>query len=59
MLLIYYGSSDTRTHVATTTVDRLVDYVVNTPADGARSAECVRQRCDLMRKNLALPWLKR
>ncbi len=58
-LLIYYGSSDTRTHVATTTVERLVDYVINTPADGGRSAECVRQRCDLIRKNLALGWLTR
>jgi len=36
-----------------------VDYVLNTPPDGARSAECVRQRCDLIRKNLALRWLKR
>ncbi len=35
---IYYASSDTRLHVATSTVDKLVDYVINTPADGLRSA---------------------
>jgi len=38
---IYYASSDTRLHVATTTVDKLVDYVMNTPADGLRSASSV------------------
>ena len=51
-LLIYYGSSDTRTHVATTTVERLLDYVVNTPPDGLRSPVCVSQRIDLIAKNL-------
>ena len=55
-LLIYYGSSDTRTHVATTTVERLLDYVINTPPDGERSSVCVQQRCDLIGKNLANPW---
>ncbi len=49
---IYYASSDTRMHVATTTVDRLIDYVFNTPADPLRSVECVAQRCDLIRKNM-------
>jgi 4-O-beta-D-mannosyl-D-glucose phosphorylase len=39
---IYYASSDTRMHVATTTVDKLLDYVVNTPADGLRSALSVK-----------------
>ena len=53
---IYYASSDTRLHVATTTIDRLTDYVFNTPADPLRSADCVRQRVDFIRKNLA--WLK-
>nr|WP_091149912.1 glycosidase [Mucilaginibacter pineti] len=38
---IYYASSDTRMHVATTTVDKLIDYVVNTPADGLRSSASV------------------
>jgi 4-O-beta-D-mannosyl-D-glucose phosphorylase len=38
---IYYASSDTRMHVATTTVDKLIDYVVNTPVDGFRSSTSV------------------
>jgi 4-O-beta-D-mannosyl-D-glucose phosphorylase len=38
---IYYASSDTRMHVATTTLDKLIDYVVNTPADGFRSSTSV------------------
>ena len=50
---IYYASSDTRMHVAATTMDRLVDYVFGTPADLLRSADCVRQRAELIRKNLA------
>ena len=49
---IYYASSDTRLHVATTTVDKLVDYVFNTPEDPLRSVDCVAQRCDLIKKNL-------
>jgi len=51
-VLIYYGSSDTRTHVATSTVERLLDYVLNTPEDGRRSSVCVTQRCELIKKNL-------
>jgi 4-O-beta-D-mannosyl-D-glucose phosphorylase len=38
---IYYASADTRMHVATTTIDKLLDYVINTPADGFRSATSV------------------
>jgi 4-O-beta-D-mannosyl-D-glucose phosphorylase len=53
-LYLYYASSDTRCHVATTTVERLVDYCKNTPPDPLRSAECVRQRIDLIDKNLRL-----
>ena len=49
---IYYASSDTRLHVATTTIDKLLDYVFNTPEDPLRSVECVAQRCDLIKKNL-------
>lgn len=49
---IYYASSDTRLHVATTTIERLKDYVFNTPQDPHRSVKCVEQRCDLIRKNL-------
>ena len=54
---IYYASSDTRMHVASTTIDKLIDYVFNTPQDPLRSVECVAQRCDLVRKNLE--YLKR
>ena len=49
---IYYASSDTRLHVATTDLERLTDYVFSTPADPLRSADCVRQRTDFIRKNL-------
>ncbi|HCG86207.1 MAG TPA: glycosidase [Lachnospiraceae bacterium] len=49
---IYYASSDTRMHVASTTIDKLIDYVFNTPQDPLRSVECVAQRCDLVKKNL-------
>lgn len=49
---IYYASSDTRMHVATTTVERLIDYVFHTLSDPLRSVECVAQRCDLIRKNM-------
>lgn len=51
---IYYASDDTRLHVATTTVERLVDYVFHTPADALRSVDCVRQRRALIDRNLAL-----
>lgn len=40
---IYYASSDTRMHVAISTIDKLVDYVVNTPADGCSSKESVKK----------------
>ena len=50
-VFIYYGSSDTRTHVATTTVEKLLDYVTNTPEDGMRSKICVEQRIRLITKN--------
>ena len=51
-VFLYYASSDTWMHVAETTVDRLCDYVFHTPADPLRSPDCVRQRCELIRKNL-------
>ncbi len=53
-IFIYYASSDTRMHVATTTVEKLLDYVFNTPRDALRSVACVKQRCDLIAKNLEL-----
>src|SRR5512139_3020020 len=52
-IFIYYASSDTRLHVATSSVDRLLDYVINTPEDGLRSALSVQQRLDLIRRNRA------
>ncbi len=51
-VFVYYASSDTRMHVATTTIDRLKDYVFNTPSDPLRSPDCVKQRCDLISKNI-------
>jgi 4-O-beta-D-mannosyl-D-glucose phosphorylase len=53
-LYIYYASSDTRLHVAATTIEKLVDYTFNTPVDPLRSVECVQQRCDFIAKNLEL-----
>ena len=49
---IYYASSDTRVHVASTTIDKLMDYTFNTPSDALRSVDCVKQRCELIEKNL-------
>lgn len=53
-VFIYYASSDTRCHVASTTVDRLLDYVLHTPSDPLRSYACVQQRCSLIDRNLEL-----
>lgn len=53
-LLIYYASSDTRLHVARTSVDRMLDYVLNTPADGLRSRTSVEARLALVAKNAAI-----
>jgi 4-O-beta-D-mannosyl-D-glucose phosphorylase len=49
---IYYASSDTRMHVATSTIDRLVDYCLHTPADGGRSRTSVESLYKLIDKNL-------
>jgi len=51
-VFIYYASSDTRIHVATSTVDRLLDYVLHTPEDGLRSGASVRRRVELIDRNL-------
>jgi 4-O-beta-D-mannosyl-D-glucose phosphorylase len=50
-VFLYYASSDTRCHVATTTIDRLVDYCQNTPEDPLFTADCVAQRIELIEKN--------
>jgi 4-O-beta-D-mannosyl-D-glucose phosphorylase len=51
-VFIYYASSDTRMHVATSTVDKLLDYVLNTPADGYTSATSVDNLNKLISRNL-------
>ena len=51
---IYYASCDTRMHVATTTIDKMEDYLFHTPKDPLRSSDCVKQRCELIHKNLEL-----
>ena len=53
-VLIYYASSDTRLHVARSSVDRLLDYVTNTPEDPLLSHRCVEQRCEMIRRNLKI-----
>lgn len=50
-VFIYYASSDTRMHVATTTIDRLKDYILHTPEDQGRTYANVQQRIDLIKKN--------
>ena len=50
-VFIYYASSDTRMHVATSTVDRLVDYCLNTSTDGLRTGASVETLNKLIDKN--------
>ena len=52
-VFIYYASSDTRMHVATSTIAQLLDYVVNTPEDGLRSATSVQAIDTLIDRNEA------
>ena len=51
-VFIYYGSSDTRMHLATSSIEKLLDYVMNTPADPLRSFACLEQRRELIERNL-------
>ena len=53
-VFIYYASSDTRMHVATSTIDRLLDYCLNTPADGYRSYTSVQAIKQLVARNKAI-----
>ncbi|OKP77491.1 glycosidase [Paenibacillus sp. P3E] len=53
-IYIYYASSDTRIHVATTTVDQMLDYVLNTPEDPLRSYACVQQRIAMIDRNVKM-----
>jgi len=50
-VFIYYASSDTRQHVATTTIEKLLDYVINTPEDGLTSAASVDTLNKIIRNN--------
>ncbi len=53
-VFIYYASSDTRMHVATSTIDKLIDYCMNTPEDGYFTAESVETIKKLVNKNKGL-----
>ena len=55
-VLIYYASSDTRMHVAVSTVDKLIDYCMNTPEDGLCTAESVETIKRLVAKNKGLSY---
>lgn len=50
-IYIYYASSDTRMHVAVSTIEKLTDYCFNTPADGFRSAASVETLKSLIKRN--------
>ncbi|MBA4849978.1 glycosidase [Emticicia sp. BO119] len=52
-VFIYYASSDTRLHVATSTIEKLIDYCVNTPEDGFSSATSVKNLHGIIEKNLS------
>lgn len=51
---IYYASSDTRMHVAVSTVDKLVDYCMNTPEDGLSTSASVETLKKLIDRNMAI-----
>lgn len=53
-VFIYYASSDTRMHVATSTIEQLLDYALNTPEDGFRSATSVETLTKLIESNQAV-----
>jgi len=53
-VFIYYASSDTRMHVATSTIDKLVDYCFNTPEDGFYTSKSVEAIKKLVAKNKSL-----
>lgn len=50
-LYMYYASSDTRLHVAATTIDKMLDHVLNAQKDGGISSECVKIRDSLISAN--------
>lgn len=58
-VFIYYASSDTRMHVATSSIDSLLDYTMNSPQDGFTSAASVRQICEMVEKNEQLELIEK
>jgi len=52
-VFIYYASSDSRVHVAVSTIDQLLDYTMNTPSDGLRSATTVQRLMGMIHANKA------
>jgi 4-O-beta-D-mannosyl-D-glucose phosphorylase len=53
-VFVYYASSDTRIHLATTTMEKLIDYVMNTPEDAGRTQPCASQRNQMIENNLKI-----
>lgn len=53
-VFIYYASSDTRMHVATSTIEKLVDYCLKTPQDGFSSSRSVEMLNEQISRNLEL-----
>ena len=53
-VFVYYASSDTRIHLATTTMEKLIDYVMNTPEDAGRTQLCASQRDQMIKNNLKI-----
>lgn len=53
-VFVYYASSDTRMHVATTTMEKITDYIMNTPEDAGRTQLCAVQRENMIEKNLKI-----
>ena len=53
-VFIYYASSDTRMHVAVSSVEKLIDYVINTPEDTFTSAGAVNTIIEQVNKNKAI-----
>lgn len=54
---IYYASSDTRLHVATSSIRQLLDYVIHNPEDQLRSAASVETIIHIIDQNKSLAWI--
>ena len=53
-VFIYYASADSRMYVAVSSVEKLLDYVLNTPKDALRSFACLQQRNEMIKSNLEI-----